>query len=468
MRKFINHKIFQLLSEFSEQLQIQTFVVGGFVRNCFLEQKNQFKDIDIVCNKNAIELAKKMTNKLNLKDLVIYKNFGTALVKYKQIQIEFISARQESYDPSSRKPKIKHGSMEDDQKRRDFTINAMSISLNKKTFGNLIDPFNGQEDLKHKIIRTPLEPDKTFSDDPLRMFRAIRFSNQLDFKIEERTLKSIKNNSGRIEILSRERILDEFKKILLCKKPSDGLKLLFETGIIKKYFYELHELHGVETKNNHSHKDNFFHTLEVVDNVRKKSKNIWLIWAALLHDIAKPKTKKYNQKEGWTFHGHEYLGAKMVPGIFKRLKLPLNENMKYVQKLVLLHLRPIALSKEQVTDSAIRRLLFDAKNDIDDLMLLCYADITSKNEKKVKKYQNNLKLVSDKIKDVEARDEIRNWQPPINGEIIMKKLSLKPSKTIGLIKTKIQDAILDGEIENNYAEAENLMYKIAEEIGLKF
>ena len=466
MREFINHKIFQLLSELSEQLQIQTFVVGGFVRNCFLEQKNKFKDIDIVCNKNAIELAKKMSNKLNLKDIVIYKNFGTALVKYKQIQIEFISARKEYYDPSSRKPTIKHGSMEDDQKRRDFTINAMSISLNKKTFGNLIDPFNGQEDLENKIIRTPLEPDKTFFDDPLRMFRAIRFSNQLDFKIEERTLKSIKINSERISILSKERILDEFEKILLCEKPSYGLKLLFETGIIKKYFYELHELHGVEKKHNHSHKDNFFHTLEVVDNVRKKSKNIWLIWAALLHDIAKPKTKKYNQKEGWTFHGHEYLGAKMVPRIFKRLKLPLNENMKYVQKLVLLHLRLIPLTKKSVTDSAFRRIVFEAGNDIEDLYILCEADITSKNEEKVKKYLKNLSYVKNKIEEIEEKDKLRNFQPPVDGEMIMKTFNLKPSKLVGEIKIKIREAILNGEIKNHKKEAQEYMIKIGRELNL--
>ncbi len=466
MKKFINHKIFQLLSELSEQLQIKTFVVGGFVRDCLLEKKSEFKDIDIVCNKNAIELAKKMANKLNLKDIVIYKNFGTALVKYKSIQIEFISARKEYYDPSSRKPTIKHGSMDDDQKRRDFTINAMSISLNKKTFGNLIDPFNGKEDLKNKIIRTPLNPEKTFSDDPLRMFRAIRFSNQLDFQIEENTLQSIKNNSERVKILSKERILDEFEKILLCKKPSKGLKLLFETQIIKMFFYELHELHGVETINNHSHKDNFFHTLEVVDNVRKKSKNIWLIWAALLHDIAKPKTKRYNKKEGWTFHGHEYLGSKMVPKIFKRLKLPSNENMKYVQKLVLLHLRLIPLTKKTVTDSAFRRIVFEAGNAIEDLYILCEADITSKNEDKVKKYLKNLSYVKNKIEEIEKNDKLRDFQPPVDGEMIMKTFNLKPSKLVGEIKIKIREAILNGDIKNNTKEATEYMMEIGKDLNL--
>ena len=466
MKKFVDHEIFYLLSELSEEIQIKTFVVGGFVRDCLLNKQSELKDIDIVCNHSAIELAKKLSNKLKLKDIVIYKNFGTALVKYKSSQIEFISARKEYYNESSRKPEIILGTMEDDQKRRDFTINAMSIALNKNNFGNLIDPFNGQEDLKNKVIKTPLEPNKTFSDDPLRMFRAIRFSNQLNFKIEEKTLQAIKYNRDRVNILSKERMLDEFEKILLCKKPSNGLKLLFETGIISIYFKELQDLHGVETINNHSHKDNFFHTLEVIDNVRKKSNNIWLIWAALLHDIAKPKTKKYNKKEGWTFHGHEYLGSKMVPGIFKKLKLPLNEKMKYVQKLVLLHLRLIPLTKKHVTDSAFRRIVFEAGNDIDDLYVLCEADITSKNEEKVNRYLKNLIYVKNKIEEIEEKDKLKNFQPPVDGEMIMKTFNLKPSKLVGEIKIKIREAILNGDIKNDKKEAKEYMIKIGEKLKL--
>ena len=466
MKKFVDHEIFYLLSELSEKIQIKTFVVGGFVRDCLLNKQSELKDIDIVCDHSAIELAKKLSNKLKLKDIVIYKNFGTALVKYKSSQIEFISARREYYNESSRKPEIILGTMEDDQKRRDFTINAMSIALNKNNFGKLIDPFNGQEDLKNKVIKTPLEPNKTFSDDPLRMFRAIRFSNQLNFKIEAKTLQAIKDNRNRINILSKERMLDEFEKILLCKKPSNGLKLLFETGIISIYFKELQDLHGVEKINNHSHKDNFFHTLEVIDNVRKKSNNIWLIWAALLHDIAKPKTKKYSQKEGWTFHGHEYLGSKMVPGIFKKLKLPLNEKMKYVQKLVLLHLRLIPLTKKYVTDSAFRRIVFEAGNDIDDLYILCEADITSKNEEKVNKYLKNLIYVKNKIEEIEKKDKLKNFQPPVDGEMIMKTFNLKPSKLVGEIKIKIREAILNGEIKNHKKEAQEYMIKIGRELNL--
>jgi len=466
MEKFIKNKIFSLLSNLSEELELKTFVVGGFVRDCLLGKEKESKDIDIVCNHSAIKLAKKTADKLNIKDIVIYKNFGTALIKYKKLQIEFISARKEYYNSSSRKPDIVLGTMEDDQQRRDFTINAMSISLNKNSFGNLIDPFSGQEDLKNKIIKTPLDPNKTFSDDPLRMFRAIRFSNQLDFKIENKTLTAIKDNRERVKILSKERILEEFEKILVCKKPSNGLKLLFETGIINIYFKELQDLHGVETINNHSHKDNFFHTLEVIDNVRKKSDNIWLTWAALLHDIAKPKTKKYSKKEGWTFHGHEYLGSKMVPIIFKKLKLPLNEKMKYVQKLVLLHLRLIPLTKKTVTDSAFRRIVFEAGNDIDDLYILCEADITSKNEEKVNRYLKNLTYVKKKIEEIEKKDKLRNFQPPIDGEIIMKTFNLKPSKLVGAIKIKIREAILNGEIKNNKEEAEKFMMKIGEELKL--
>ena len=466
--EIVRHKLFKIIGQCGDTLSMQTFVIGGWVRDVILNRKSKNIEFDIVCDGDGIVLAKKVAEKLNLKNISIYKNFGTAAISFKNIKLEFNGARKESYQTSSRNPKITKGSIKDDQNRRDFTINAMSVRLNQNGFGEFIDPFNGLNDINAKIIRTPLDPVTTYSDDPLRMMRAIRFASTLDFTIEQSSLAAIKEQQNRLHIIKQERITEEFNKIMLSKKPSIGLNLLSETGLLSIFFNELEKLRGIENINGITHKDNFYHTLKVLDNVSLNSESLWLRWAALLHDIAKPNTKRFTKKNGWTFHGHEHLGSKMTYQIFRKLKLPMNEHMKYVQKLVLLHLRPISLSKEQVTDSAIRRLLFDAKNDIDDLMLLCHADITSKNERKVVKYQNNLKLVSHKLKDVEERDKIRNWQPPINGKIIMKKLSLKPSKTIGIIKTKIQDAILDGEIENNYAEAENLMYKIAEEIGLKF
>lgn len=466
--KIVKHKLFKIIGECGDSLDMQTFVVGGWVRDSILNRISKDVEFDIVCDGDGIMLAKKVANKLNVKNINIYKTFGTAALLYNDIKVEFNGARKESYKKSSRNPEVVKGSIEDDQMRRDFTINAMSIRLNKKGFGEFIDPFNGLSDIDNKIIRTPLNPVKTYDDDPLRMIRAIRFASILDFEIEASSLQAIRQQNHRLSIIKQERITEELNKIILSNQPSIGLNLLSETGLLNIFFPELENLRGIENINGITHKDNFYHTLKVLDNVSKKSESLWLRWSALLHDIAKPKTKKFNKQNGWTFHGHEHLGSKMTYHIFKKLKLPMKENMKYVQKLVLLHLRPIALSKEEVTDSAIRRLLFDAKDDIDDLMLLCHADITSKNEKKVKKYKNNLKLVAEKIIDVENRDKIRNWQPPINGEIIMKKLQLKPSKTIGLIKNKIQDAILDGDIKNDYMEAEKLMYKIAKELDVKF
>ena len=466
--EIIKHELFKIIGECGDSLNMNTFVIGGWVRDFLLKKISENIEFDIVCDDDGILLAQKVAKALKLKKVSIYKTFGTAAILYNDITIEFNGARKESYQKASRNPKVTKGSIEDDQKRRDFTINAMSVRLNKIGFGEFIDPFNGLSDLNKKIIQTPLDPAKTYDDDPLRMMRAVRFSSQLGFAIEKKSIESIKEKSERLEIIKQERITEEFNKIILSDHPSNGLNILSETGLLKIFLPELEKLRGVEKINGITHKDNFYHTLKVLDNVSEKSQYLWLRWAALLHDIAKPKTKRFNEKNGWTFHGHEHLGSKMTYHIFKKLKLPLNENMKYVQKLVLLHLRPISLSKEEVTDSAIRRLLFDAKHDIDDLMLLCDADITSKNERKVEKYKHNLKLVSEKVKDIEERDEIRNWKPPIDGDTIMKKLNLMPSKTIGIIKKRIQDAVLDGEIKNNELEAEQLMYKIGEELGLKF
>ena len=458
-----NKEIFSLIGECADKLDIQCFIVGGWVRDYLL--KRDTKDIDIVCDNKGIELAELVAKKLKRK-IVIYKNFGTALVKNNKSDIEFITARTESYNQDSRKPHVELGSMEDDQKRRDFTINAMSIGLDKNNKHKLIDPFKGIEDLKKGILRTPLDPDKTYSDDPLRMIRAIRFSSQLNFKIEAKSFISIKKNYERLKIVSNERIIDEFNKILLSKKPSIGLNLLFETKLLKIFFPELVKLQGKETINKHTHKDNFYHTLQVVDNISMKTQNIWLRWAALLHDIAKPQTKRYDEKVGWSFHGHEYLGSKITPIIFRRLKLPLNEHMKYVQKLVLLHLRPIGLAKENITDSGYRRLIVDAGEDIDDLFTLCIADITSKNEQKVKKYLNNLNTVKKKIEKVEEKDQLRNFQPPISGDFIMKHFNLKPSKLVGEIKWKIREAILNGDIKNDFQEAEKYMIGIGKKMNL--
>jgi len=448
----------------ADQEQLEVYVVGGFVRDLLLERPR--KDIDIVVIGNGCLLAEKVADKLRVKKVSVFKNFGTASFRYKDIDVEFVGARKESYQKDSRKPIVEDGTLFDDQNRRDFTINAMSISLQSHNFGQLIDPFDGCSDLEKKCIRTPLDPDITFSDDPLRMMRAVRFATQLDFKITPVCLESIYRNAKRLEIISNERIMDEFNKILLASLPSRGLKLLYATQLLHQFFPEMIALRGVETIDGKSHKDNFYHTLEVIDNVAQMSDNIWLRWAALMHDIAKPPTKRFDKKVGWTFHGHEDLGARMTPKIFARLRLPLDAKMRYVQKLVRLHLRPIALVKGDVTDSAVRRLLFEAGNDIDDLMTLCNADITSKNEFKVKKYRNNFQIVAQKLKDIEEKDRIRNFQPPIGGQEIIQTFNLKPCREIGDMKAKIKDAILEGEIPNEYQAAYEYMLKIGQEMNL--
>lgn len=448
----------------SEKLKCPTYIIGGFVRDLAINRHS--KDIDFVCQGSGIELAQEVTSTLEHSNLVVYKNFGTALIKWKGMELEFVGARKESYRSESRKPIVEDGTLEDDQNRRDFTINAMAISLNKKDLGQLVDPFNGMEDIRKRQIKTPLEPGITFSDDPLRMMRAVRFASQLDFDIEANTFDGIIKNIDRIEIISKERIIDELNKIIQSPVPSYGIKLLLHAGLLEKIFPEMLDLKGTEDKEGMSHKDNFYHTLEVLDNVAQKSEDLWLRWAAIMHDIAKPATKRFNPQTGWTFHGHEDKGARMVPKIFRRMKLPMNEKMDYVRKLVKLHLRPIALVKSDITDSAIRRLLFEAGDDIDDLMQLCRADITSKNHEKVKRYLNNFKKVEQKLRDVEERDKMKNFQPPITGEIIMKEFNLKPSRLIGDIKDEIREAILEGKIANDYDEAYQMMINIGKEKGL--
>lgn len=459
-------KIFQFISETAEELGYPAYVVGGYVRDRLLARPS--KDIDIVCVGNGIRLAEHVAAKMRpIPRIVVYKRFGTAMLKHKDIEIEFVGARKESYRHDSRKPSVEEGTLEDDQNRRDFTINALAVSLNAEDFGAIVDPFDGLFHLEEKIIKTPLEPDKTFSDDPLRMLRAVRFANQLNFTIEEETLQSISKNRNRIHIVSKERIMTELNKIILTSRPSTGFKILFDTGLLKCIFPEMVDLHGVDTKNGRGHKDNFYHTLEVLDNLCRKTDNLWLRWAAILHDIAKPATKRFHPEQGWTFHGHEALGAAMVPRIFRRLRLPMDNKMKYVQKLVRLHLRPISLTKENITDSAIRRLLFDAGDDIDDLMLLCEADITSKNPKKVQRYLENYELVRDRLKEVEEQDHLRNWQPPISGEMIMDTFGIPPSRPVGDIKNAIREAILDGQIENTYESAHAFMLEKGREMGLE-
>jgi len=461
----LNHPVFKVTRDIVTQEGLEAYVIGGFVRDLLLDRPS--KDIDIVVVGSGLELAKKVAEKLKVKKVTQFKSFGTAHFKYKDLEVEFVGARKESYQRHSRKPIVEDGTLADDQNRRDFTINALALSLHEDNFGELIDPFDGLSDLKNGIIRTPLDPLVTYSDDPLRMLRAIRFATQLDFKIEINSLKAIKENSERLSIISKERILEELNKIILCDTPSRGFKLLYSTHLLHIFFPELVALAGVETINGHSHKDNFYHTLEVLDNISKVSDNLWLRWAAIMHDIAKAPTKRYHKKVGWTFHGHEDLGARMVPKIFRRLRLPMDNKMRYVQKLVRLHLRPIALVKGDVTDSAIRRLLNEAGDDIDDLMLLCNADITSKNEFKIKQYRKNFDLVKEKLRTVEEKDKVRNFQPPINGDIIMKTFDITPRSEIGVIKNRIKKAILDGEIRNDYDEAYQMMLELGKELGLK-
>jgi tRNA nucleotidyltransferase/poly(A) polymerase len=457
-----------VLSEVVSAENAEAWVIGGYVRDCLLKRDHPDKDIDIVIVGNGIEIARKAAKKLghNIK-VAVYKNFGTAMFRFNDYDIEFVGARKESYNRTSRKPLVTKGTLDDDQKRRDFTINALAVSINKESFGNFSDPFNGMDDLKNKIIRTPLDPDITFSDDPLRMMRAIRFAIQLKFSIEESTFRSIAANASRMEIVSQERIIAELNKIIMSDHPSRGFILLEKSGLLKFIFPELDNLKGVEEKNGKAHKDNFLHSVRVLDNISRKSDNIWLRWAALLHDIAKPSTKKYDHESGWSFHGHEFIGGKMIPEIFRRLKLPLNDKMRYVRKLVDLHLRPIVLSQEIVTDSAIRRLLFEAGDDIDDLMMLCEADITSKNEATKVRHLENFKLVRNKLKEIEEKDAIRNFQPPVDGDEIINTFRIKPGREVGIIKNAIREAILDGIIPNEHEAAKKLMLEKGKELGLK-
>lgn len=465
MNQFLQQPIFKIIADCANQLNVEAYVIGGYVRDIFLNRES--KDIDIVTIGKGIELAELVHQKLGEEaHLSVFKNFGTAQVKINDLEVEFVGARKESYNRNSRKPIVENGTLEDDQNRRDFTINAMAIGLSESNYGKLLDPFNGKEDLNNKIIRTPLEPSITYSDDPLRMMRAIRFATQLNFTIEEGSLKALSENKDRIKIVSKERIADELNKIILAPVPSVGFKLLFDTGILHIIFPEMVKLQGIETINGKSHKDNFYHTLEVLDNICKNTNNLWLRWAAILHDIAKPATKRFEPEHGWTFHGHEDRGAKMVPTIFKNLRLPLNEKMKYVQKLVLLHLRPIVLAKSEITDSAIRRVLFEAGDDVEDLMTLCEADITSKNPLKVKRYLANFELVRTRLKELEEKDKIRNWQPPVSGEEIMNLFKLSPSKQVGDLKNALKDAILDGVIPNEKEAALIFITQKAKEMAL--
>lgn len=464
-RQAINNPVFNVIAKSADHLGVEAYAVGGYVRDFFLYRP--CKDLDVVAVGKGIDLALEVARELGDKNVNVYKNFGTAQIVYEDFDIEFVGARKESYSHDSRKPIVENGTLDDDLKRRDFTINALAIGLNKDRYGILVDTFDGLDDLENRIIRTPLDPDITYSDDPLRMMRAIRFASQLGFEIEKESFDSICRNKERIKIISKERIADELNKIILSDIPSVGLSLLFDAGLLQIIFPEMAALQGVDTVGAQSHKDNFYHTLQVLDNLSLRTKDLWLRWAAVLHDIAKPLTKRFDDKAGWTFHGHEDKGARMVPKIFADLKLPQNEKMKYVQKLVLLHLRPIVLAQEVVTDSAVRRLLADAGDDIDDLMLLCQADVTTKNFTKMKKYLANFELVKRKLKEVEEKDHLRNWQPPISGEDIMKAFGIGPSLQVGIIKEAIREAILEGTIPNQPDAAYDFMIRKGEEMGLK-
>ncbi len=463
----LSNPIFQIIADAAQELDLETYVIGGFVRDFFLERGSK-KDIDIVAVGSGIALAKKVSERLpNQPKVQVFSNYGTAMLRYKDIDIEFVGARRESYSTDSRNPIIENGTLQDDQNRRDFTINALALSLNKNNFGALLDPFGGITDLVNKCIKTPLDPNITYSDDPLRMMRAIRFASQLHFEIDDKSLASISENKERISIISGERIVEELNKILLSEKPSIGFLLLYKTGLLDIILPELTALNSVEEIDGHTHKNNFYHSLEVVDNIAPNTDNLWLRWAALLHDIGKAPTRRYSKKQGWTFHGHEFLGSKMVRTIFTRLHMPLNQKMKYVAKMVMMSSRPIVIAQEEITDSAVRRLVFDAGQDIEDLMVLCEADITTKNKKKFDKYHNNFKIVRKKIVEVEEKDRIRNFQPPISGEEIMKIFGLSPSKEIGILKEAVKEAILEGEISNEYQEAYDFVIKKAEKLNLR-
>jgi len=459
------NQVFKIISSAAGKAGKETYVIGGYVRDLILRRTS--KDIDFVCVGSGIDLATTVAQQLG-QDIkpVVFKNFGTAMINYDEMELEFVGARKESYNRDSRKPVVEDGTLEDDQNRRDFTINAMAISLNQNNYGELIDPFEGMKDLRRKMIRTSLEPGVTFSDDPLRMLRAIRFATQLSFDIDADTFSGINDNAERIDIVSGERIIDELNKIILCPIPSYGFKLLFQSGLLKRIFPEMVDLHGVEIIGKKAHKDNFYHTLKVLDNVATVSYDLWLRWAAILHDIGKPATKRFNDRAGWTFHGHEDKGARMVPEIFRKLKLPLNDKMRFVQKLVRLHLRPIALVKEEVTDTAIRRLLFEAGDDVETLMKLCKADITSKDHRRVQRYLNNFAKVEEKMAEVEGKDEVRNFQPVIGGELIMQTFEIPPSRIVGDIKKAVREAILEGEITNSFEETYPFMVGVGEKLGL--